>query len=187
MKTTLSAFALCGIVFAANAHADERLIGEWRPVKVSCEGGKVLRDTFKNKDQWRVFDKISTTKIWDMSGMDKDLKAKGCELNIKTNYSIQGNQYTIGPFLELLSPKCSKLSSMIQEIMKYSKFYLEELGRPGLAKIAGIFQRIKESGYPPFEFKISDDNRKLQTYLSKENSKEDCPGSRNVMHYQRVK
>ncbi len=109
MKTTFGALALCGIAFVLSSNAvGQTLIGEWQLVKTFCEGGKVLGDWSKTNNRL-IFDKLSATRIIDRSNMDEQYKTRDCALRIKTNYSITGDQYEVGTFLELTSPKCPSL------------------------------------------------------------------------------
>lgn len=182
MKIALSAFALCGIVFAASAHADERLVGEWQLVKISCEGGKVLKDQI-GLGKWKIFDKVSLIAIqaYPETG---DL-GKNCKLHAKTNYQVNGNRYTIGPFLELSSPKCPMLAKAYRKLMNYSEAHMKEKGVPDWAiKTVTSFGTIKKGIFSPVEFTIRNNNRRFDTYV---NGGSTCPGARVVKHYEKVK
>lgn len=196
MKTIFGALALCGMAFALSGNAaGQTLIGEWDAVTDFCEDEKVLDDWSKaNKFKRLVFDKVSRTVINDFSHMDEQLKTKNCALHTKTNYSITGNQFTIGPFLELAAPNCPKIAKYMQNLMKYNlnhikndeKFGTKKSVREAAARRAEHFQRIKEGSYSPAEFKVSDDNQQLWIFLSIEESKDICPGSRFGREYKRI-
>ena len=122
--------------------------------------------------------------------MDEQYKTRDCALRIKTNYSITGDQYEVGTFLELTSPKCPSLSRGMQEIMKFSQSYLKEnYGDTAYTeraiKFNAAMQGIKEGTYLPTLYKISNDNRKLWTSCPTDEAVE-CPGSRLVGQYDRI-
>lgn len=74
--------------------------------------------------------------------------------------------------------------------MKYSSSFLKENGFDESAiKLIEIYRKSKESlkEISLFEFQISDGNQDLKLFIAKEESKEHCPGSRLVLHYERVK
>ncbi len=187
MKTIFGALALCGIAFVLSGNAaGQTLIGEWQPVKAFCEGGKVLSNSFRTNDR-EIFNKVSKTRIMDIATEETN----NCALHIKTNLSIIENQYKIGPFLELTSPNCPKVSKWLQKLMKYSKSHLknnENLGstnnaRKSMIRLIEGMQRVKEGNSPTVEFKVSDDNRRLWTFSSIEESKDICHGSRFGREY----
>lgn len=188
MKTTLSALVLCimALTLSGNA-AGQTLIGEWKTVKSFCEGGRVLVDFQKrNNNRRRIFDKVSTTLIDDFSHMDEQLKTNNCALHTKTNYSITNNQYKLGPFLELTSPNCPRLSAQFIRLMRFSDYFLREKYGNDLAQkmidYNALMRGIKEESHPSLGFKISDDNQKLWTFTSNDL----CPGSRYTAEYKRI-
>lgn len=191
MKTIFGVLALCGMTFALSGNAvGETIIGKWETVKSFCEGGEVLHDWAKiNKFRWRTFDKVSTTLIEDFSHMNEELKTKNCALHTKTNYSIIGDQYWIGPFLEFSSPNCPKLANTIRYYIKYTIAFLKDkvgtIGQNFIDRITD-WQLIKEEHSPPVQFKISDNNHQLMTFASIEESKDICPGSRFGREYKRL-
>ena len=190
MKAILGALALCGMVFAASANASgQTLIGEWHRVKISCEGGKVLGD-LRNNNSRRIFDKASTTMILDRSDLDETFETTNCALHIKTNYQMSGNQYTVGPFLELSSPNCPSISAHLLGLMKYNQSQIKEkMGKHGetAAQTIGSFQRLKEGKAKPVEFAISNDNQQLRTFALEDKNDRLCPDSRYATHYERIK
>ncbi len=190
MKTIFGALALCGIAFALSGNAAaQTIIGEWQPVKTFCEGSKVLSNSFRTNDR-EIFNKVSKTRIMDIATEETN----NCALHIKTNLSIIENQYKTGPFLELTSPNCPKVSKWLQKLMKYSKSHLknnENLGstnnaRKSMIRLIEGMQRVKEGNSPTVEFKINDDNRRLWTFSSIEESKDICHGSRFGREYKRI-
>ena len=188
MKAILYTFALCGMVFAASAHADERLIGEWQLVKTSC-AEKVLGDDWRAKNFLRrVFDKGIRSTVINFSHADEFFKSKNCTLIAKTNYSINGNLYSVGPLLELASPNCPKLSEGLRRAMKFSVPSLKEQGYPEMMiDHVRAYNRIKEGKAPFVEFELSDNNRKLTLYAGVEKNDGLCSGSRYIEHYERIK
>ena len=192
MKTIFAAFALCGMAFALSGNAaGQTIIGKWDTVKTFCEGGKALFDfSTINEFRRRVFDKVSTTLIESRPTWDAEHKTDGCALHTKTNYSIINNQFKLGPFLELTSPNCPRLSAMFISLMRFSDYFLKEKYGNDLAKkmihFGALVRSIKEGTAPPVEFKISDDNQKLWTFASTEESKDLCRGSRYVAEYKRI-
>lgn len=149
----------------------------------------MLRGGFRTNDR-EVFNEVSKTRIMDIATEETN----NCALHIKTNLLIIENQYKIGPFLELTSSNCPKVSKWLQKLMKYSKSHLnnnENLGSTNNARKSAIrliegMQRIKEGNSPTVEFKISDDNQRLWTFSSIEESKDICHGSRFGREYTRI-
>ena len=188
MKTIFGALALCGMAFALSGNATgQTLIGEWQLAKTFCEGGKVLHD-LPNTNIRRIFDKIIATEIRSSSAMDKAFKAKNCALHIKASYSIAGDEYKLGPFLELESPNCPSMSAHMISMMRFSASYLiEKYGKDrasGIINFNTFAQRIKDGTLRPVKFKISDDNRELRTFMSHD---KDCPNTLYVKQYDRIK
>ena len=183
---TLTAIAAALTLFAGQAFG-QTLIGEWQAVKSFCEDGKELRD-WSREDNRTIFDKASATQIIDMSHMDDQHKTKDCALHIKSNYTITQNQFKLGPFLEIFSPKCLKFSKELQYFVKYSIGTLKEnydLGEGAIFMIKYL-QEIKEGRAPPKSFKVSDDNQQLWIFRPAGEVTE-CPGARYGLQYKRVR
>lgn len=194
MKTIFGALALCGMTFALSGNAaGQTLIGEWQLVKTFCEGGEVLVNlSEKNINLRRIFDKVSTTQILNMPEIDEEYQTKDCALHVKTNYSMDGNQYTMGPFLELTSPHCPDVTRSLQEIMKYSISHLKEKyggserGIKFAIRLQTLTQRLKNGKFPSVEYKINDDNRQLWTFLPA-GENDQCSELRSGSQYKRIK
>ena len=182
---TLQAAILAAMMLIAGPAFGQTLIGEWHLVKSFCEGGRVLSDWSKSNHR-RIFDDVSKTMITDMSHMDDQFKTKNCALNVKMNYSITGNQYKVGPFLEVSSPKCPIASKTTRQLMKYLPSHLKEQYGGNTVRMITNLQRIKEGNAPPISFKISNDNQKLWTFLPV-GEDESCLDTRYAHHYKRIR
>ena len=182
---TLTAIAAALMLIVGPAFG-QTLIGEWQVVKSFCEDGKELRD-WSREDNRTTFDKASVTKVIMLPKVDEKHKMKDCALHTKTNYSIDGNQYKKGPFLEISSPKCPAVAIEIRELMKYTTSHLKENFSQTIFRLITHFQKLKEGNASPVSFKISDDNQHLWTFASVEASKDACSGARYGQQYKRIK
>lgn len=165
------------LISSTSAIADSALPGKWKQTDIFCEGSESLMKPTKIQ---MVINKTSMTKITDLS---RAMGITNCLLLTSTNYSIINDQFTIGPFLELTSPNCPKVSQYLrQEIKMMEAGYVNKDTPTEMVNFLNLVKLIKE-GKSTKEYKISDDHQILRTY----GHTKDCPeGIRLVYEYERM-
>ena len=161
--------------------ADSALQGKWKLTDAFCEGGKSFYSDTKPPNIQIIIDKTSVTKITDFS---RAMGITNCLLLSSTNYSANNGQFTQGPFLELTSPNCPKVSQYLrQEIKMMESGYVKEDTPSEIASFLNWVKLLKEGKISSSEYEISDDRQILRTYGHTKH----CPeGVRLVYEYERM-
>lgn len=165
------------LITSTSAMADSAVQGKWKQTDIFCEGSESLMKPTKVQ---MVINKTSVTKITDFS---RAMGITNCSLLVSTNYSINNDQFTQGPFLELTSPNCPKVSQYLrQEIKMMEAGYVKEDTPSEIASFLNWVKLLKEETISN-EYEISDDHQILRTYVPSKH----CPeGVRLVFEYERM-
>ena len=166
-------FLLCVIFLAGTASAasnpEEVIVGEWRETNVFCENGAEYQDISSSlPEEYSIsFDGAGNLSI---KGENHDLgeifSGKVCTLIVAMDYSINGNQVTMGNLKNMRTPDCPEVDALFKMAFGNKSISVN-------------------SNYFTGEFKVSLDNQKMTIFGKKGDG--DCgEKDRSVTEFERV-